>query len=292
MTMSVDEHVTMDDGVRLWVSTTGSGPPVVLCHGGPGMADYLEPVSEALTDLATVHRWDQRGAGRSGPDGPFSIERSVADLEGVRTHFGHDSWVLVGHSWGANLAILYAQRHPQRVAGIVYVCGTGLEWWPVYTRVHKENQRARLDGAMGQRLRELHGKERNDQEQHEYEWLYLLTEFADRDRAPELASLVHDHDRRYPVNQEANRAINADLRSLAIDEQREACRRIAVPVLVVDCLGDPRPPAANDSLVAALPVARRMALDGCGHFPWLEDPDAFQALVRPFVAEVLVGSHL
>ena len=273
MMTPTEARVAVDDGVRLWVSTTGRGPPVVLCHGGPGMADYLEPVSEMLADVATVHRWDQRGAGRSDPEGPFSIARSVADLEALRTYFGHERWVLVGHSWGANLAILYGQRHPERVAGIVYVCGTGLEWWPVYRQLHKQNQRARLDGTV------------SDGEQQEYGWLYLLTEFADRARAPHLAAPIDAHNRRYPVNRKANKAINAELKSLTLEQQQAACGRLRAPVLVVDCPGDPRPLGANDSLVEGLPVARRVALPGCGHFPWLEDPNAFAALVRAFVAE-------
>ncbi len=72
-----------------------------------------------------------------------------------------------------------------------------------------------------------------------------------------------------------------------MDEQREACGRIRAPVLVVECLGDPRPRAANDSLVEALPSVRRATLGRCGHFPWLEDDVAFAGLVRPFVTEVL-----
>jgi proline iminopeptidase len=115
-----------DDGVALWYQRVGEGPPVVFCHGGPGIADYLEPVQQIVADMVTVYRWDQRGSGRSDPAGPFTIARFVAHLEALRTHVGHEQWTLLGHSWGANLAIHYAQAHPARVRGIVYLCGTGL----------------------------------------------------------------------------------------------------------------------------------------------------------------------
>jgi proline iminopeptidase len=130
------------DGAVLWTSTSGSGRPVVLCHGGPGMADYLEPVAALLDDLVLVHRWDQRGAGRSDHVGPFSVARCVADLEELRRHFGHDRWVVVGHSWGANLAIHYAQAHPERVTAVAYLCGTGLEWIN-YRAEHEHNEAVR-----------------------------------------------------------------------------------------------------------------------------------------------------
>jgi proline iminopeptidase len=54
------------DGARLWTARAGAGPPVVLCHGGPGLCDNLAPVSDLVEDIATVYRFDQRGCGRSG----------------------------------------------------------------------------------------------------------------------------------------------------------------------------------------------------------------------------------
>ncbi|WP_308038384.1 hypothetical protein [Streptomyces sp. PSKA30] len=53
--------VTTDDGVRLWASRSGTGTPLVPCHGGPGLWDMFEDVAELLADLATLHRWPCRG---------------------------------------------------------------------------------------------------------------------------------------------------------------------------------------------------------------------------------------
>ena len=105
----VQALVPMDDGVRVWTATGGSGAvPVVLCHGGAGLWDYLEPVAAHLMPIARVHRWEQRGCGRSDRVGPYSIARCIADLEALRRHFGHERWLVVGHSWGAGLALRYA----------------------------------------------------------------------------------------------------------------------------------------------------------------------------------------
>src|SRR4051812_29840353 len=100
----IEERVPMDDGVALWTAAGGSGPvPVVLCHGGPGLWDYLQPVAESLSAVAQVLRWEQRGCGRSDRVGPYSVARYLADLEALRRHFGHRRWLLLGHSWGAGL---------------------------------------------------------------------------------------------------------------------------------------------------------------------------------------------
>ncbi|WP_327727683.1 alpha/beta fold hydrolase [Streptomyces sp. NBC_00487] len=73
-----------------------------------------------LDDRATVVRWDQRGCGRPERGaGPWTTERFVADLDAVRQHFALDRPVLLGHSWGAQLALSYAPAHPERVGGLV-----------------------------------------------------------------------------------------------------------------------------------------------------------------------------
>lgn len=68
MSPVVEERVAVG-GAPLWTATSGTSPPLVLAHGGPGMWDYLESVARMVDDLVTVHRYDQRGCGRS-PAGP------------------------------------------------------------------------------------------------------------------------------------------------------------------------------------------------------------------------------
>ena len=80
--MAGAERVTMvevDDGCRLWTSASGDGEALVCCHGGPGLWDMFGDFGGLLGDLATVHRWDQRGCGRSERRGPYSLATSVAD---------------------------------------------------------------------------------------------------------------------------------------------------------------------------------------------------------------------
>lgn len=133
---------------------------------------------------------------------------------------------------------------------------------------------------------ELRARVRDAEEQREFEGLYLLTEFADSEQAPGLAALIRDHDQRFPRNVVANADINRELKSLRLDEQQTACGMVGAPVLVVSSVEDPRPIAATDSLVQALPDARRVELPRCGHFPWLEQPGPFRRVVRSFLSEL------
>jgi proline iminopeptidase len=87
--MSIQQIVPVS-GARLWTVQQGTGPGLVLCHGGPGLRDYLSPVAAMLSDLCTVHRYDQRACGRSDGGGAHTVERNIADLEGLREHWGRN----------------------------------------------------------------------------------------------------------------------------------------------------------------------------------------------------------
>jgi len=117
-------HLPVGDGHRIWVSCHGdpAGLPVVLLHGGPGSGCQLDQL--ALFDLTQmfVILVDQRGAGASLPHRDRSANTTghlVADLDLLRRHLGLSRWMLVGGSWGATLALAYAQANPERVSAIV-----------------------------------------------------------------------------------------------------------------------------------------------------------------------------
>ena len=112
------------DGHEIHVETVGraDGVPAVYLHGGPGSG--CQPDHRRLFDPERFHAvlFDQRGAGRSRPKGRFehnTLPHLIADMERIREKFGFERWMIVGGSWGATLALAYAQAHPDRVTGIV-----------------------------------------------------------------------------------------------------------------------------------------------------------------------------
>ncbi|TCN44552.1 alpha/beta hydrolase family protein [Kribbella orskensis] len=123
------EFVALPDGTRLRTWTTGTAtarPPVILVHGGPGLWDYLEPAAALLGDLTVVHRFDQRGCGGSDPSDEQTLQRLCDDIDELRRHWGHEQVVVIGHSFGATLALSYAAACPSRVARVGYLSGVGL----------------------------------------------------------------------------------------------------------------------------------------------------------------------
>lgn len=135
-------NFVISNGVSIWTIQTGQGFPVMLCNGGPGCCDYLEPVAQMLDDKASVIRFEQRGCGRSEAVPPYDVETCLTDLENIRTFYNAEQWIIGGHSWGADLALFYALEYTSRVAGLICISGGRIhndrEWHKEYERGKKE----------------------------------------------------------------------------------------------------------------------------------------------------------
>ncbi|WP_037313156.1 prolyl aminopeptidase [Ruegeria halocynthiae] len=167
--------VDVGDGHRIYMEQCGNpdGIPVVVLHGGPGggcspaMRRYFDP------NVFRVILFDQRGCGRSRPHASVTDNTTwhlVADIERLRTLLDIDDWTVFGGSWGATLALIYAQAHPDRVNRLVlrgvflatqaeldwfYGGGAGKFWpeqWAKFTSLLTEGELTDAIGAYNRRL--------------------------------------------------------------------------------------------------------------------------------------------
>lgn len=117
-------RMPVDHGHLLYVEECGnpSGLPVLFLHGGPGSG--CKPQHRAFFDPLRYRAilLDQRGAGRSTPQGGLranTTQHLLDDMEKLRLHLQVERWLLFGGSWGAALALAYAQKHPDCVHGLI-----------------------------------------------------------------------------------------------------------------------------------------------------------------------------
>ncbi len=117
--------------------------------------------------------FDQRGCGRSRPHASVEANTTwhlVADIEAIRTTLGIDKWMVFGGSWGATLALIYAQAHPDRALHLIlrgvflmtkaeitwfYGGGAGAFWpdlWRAFAEAIPQDERGDLVGAYHKRL--------------------------------------------------------------------------------------------------------------------------------------------
>ncbi|MDP5308345.1 prolyl aminopeptidase [Paracoccus spongiarum] len=112
------------DGHSLYVEQGGrpDGRAVLVLHGGPGGG--CSPFMRRFFDPSHYRSvlFDQRGCGRSRPTASVeanTTQHLIADIERIRHELGIEDWLLFGGSWGATLALAYAESHPARVSGLV-----------------------------------------------------------------------------------------------------------------------------------------------------------------------------
>jgi proline iminopeptidase len=260
------------DGAQLFSLEVGDGPDVaVLLHGGPGAShDYLRPQLDALAEPGRrrLFYYDQRGGGRSPLDPgvkPGGFQTHVADLEAIRLHLRREKLVLVGYSWGALLAMLYAIEHPSRVEKLALISPA-----PAAAR-ERAAMKERMALAMQRPAVEEMRRTLDPSDRRARFALAVSSYFVDPRRALELTPFV--------VKQAVEDAI---WRSLGDYDLRPALRGLDLPSLVVHGLDDVIPVetarATADALGAGL-----VTLPACGHVPYVEAPAPLFAALGHFL---------
>lgn len=253
-----------------------SGPPVVVLHGGPGAPGYMAPVARGLASAFRVLEPFQRGSSRE----PLTVARHVQDLHALvsRREDGDVRPALVGHSWGAMLALAYAAAHPRHAASLVLIgCGT-------------------FDPAARDRLRAVREERMNDVLRARLRG--LPEEFPDPDerlrRFGNLTLPLYSYEP--PTCELDVEACDARAHHESWEDmvrlQEEgvypaAFAGIDAPVIMLHGAFDPHPGRLiRASLAPHLPQLEYHEWDRCGHYPWLERGarDAFFAFLGEWLA--------
>lgn len=109
---------------QIYVEECGNphGLPVVFLHGGPGSGCRPQHRCYFDPEIYRIILFDQRGCGRSLPHGELENNTSqflIADMEKIRQQLDIEQWLIFGGSWGATLALIYAQQHPDKVLAMI-----------------------------------------------------------------------------------------------------------------------------------------------------------------------------
>ena len=273
------EFTTRDDGPLVAGLRAGSGPPVLLLHGGPGLGfDYLRELADELAQENDVAWYQQRGLSPSGAEGPFTVATDVGDARRVLDALAWDKAYIVGHSWGGHLALHVAEALPERLFGVLAVDPLGSVGdgrWPEFD----EEIFRRTPEEMRARARELdelitEGAADNELELEQMRLVWPAY-FADPLRAPPMPELRMASE----CSSQMHRSILEELPAL-----EAGLPRIRVPVGFVHGSRSPMPVAASTDAADRIPDAWVEVVDGAGHFVWVEAPGAVRASLRRLTA--------
>ena len=277
---------------RLYLREVGHGPPIVILHGGPDFDhEYLLPAFDRLADAFRLVYYDQRGRGRSfagqDPQG-ITIATEIDDLDRVVAWTGGGSVVLLGHSWGGLLATEYAIRHPDRVSHLILlnsapVSHTGMlglrEALAASRSPEHTARRAELLADPAYRSGDI-----------EADAEYYRIHFANALRRPEQLDQVIRQLRVGFTSEGIVAARRFEERLYAQTWSRPdydlipELARAGVPSLLIHGDTDIVPLEAIRVIARGVPGSRLVVLADCGHFAYLEQPEAVRSAITEFLS--------
>ena len=248
-----------------------SGPAIVLINGLGGLRQAWYTQVQVFNKTHRVLSYNHRGIGGSElPDSPATCHDFARDLLGLLNHVGIYRAVLVGASFGGRVAQEFAIAWPGRVVGLVLVGTSG------GGAGHTPGDPGAL--ALLQRSAEL----------TEEEWLHgliphLFGPAYRQQQGPRMVRLA----RWWTAHPQSPTAIARQWQAMGRFDRWDELSEIQTPCLVIHGDADTMsPPINGERLAARIPSARLARLEGLGHSPNIEDPEAFEALLRDFLDEI------
>jgi len=281
------------DNTSLYVRVVGKGQPVIVLHGGPDFDhSYLLPDLDRLSDQFRLIYYDQRGRGKSADHvnpNDVTLMSDLNDLDRVRQHFGLNSVALLGHSWGAVLALEYALRHPTRVSHIILMNPAPVSAVDLaaFRKIYVEKLGADMDRQ--QTIKASSAYQAGDPDAviaryrihfkpslaraEDYEKLMVRMQAAFRSQGSEgivKARAVEDR-------------LMLDTWQVPGYDLTPKIRSLRIPTLVIAGDHDFFPIEVAAHISEAIPNAQLVTMKNCGHFAYLECPgDVRKAFVGFF----------
>ena len=281
-------HISVPGG-RVWYQRVGSGPktPLLLLHGGPGAGhDYMLRMA-ALADERPVIFYDQLGTGRS--DAPpedrwYHLPRFVTEVDAVRQALGLERIVLLGHSWGSMLAIEYlVTGHGHGVEKLILA--GALASVPQAVAGMNRLLDALPDGG-GARIRALDAAGQRDSAEYQRltQLFYDRHVFRGKPVPPEMLAT----DRNLAASP-AYRIMNGPNEFTIVGnikdwERRRDLGAIRLPTLITTGQYDEVTLDCHQAINAGVKGSRLVIMPGCSHLTMLEQPAAYNRIVRTFMA--------
>jgi pimeloyl-ACP methyl ester carboxylesterase len=248
-----------------WVR--GSGPRLLLLHGGPGLSfDYLDSLADEIGEDYEIASYQQRGLDPSTARAPYDVPTQVGDVSKVLDALGWETATIDGHSWGGHLALHVAVGLADRLDRVLIVdplggVGDGGD------KAFQAEMLARTPEDVRLRAEELDQRAMRGEgtEDQMIESLRLLwpAYFPTWDAAPPMPEIAGSVDA-YAETWESVHTL--------LPELERALPSIRVSVGFVAGASSPMPVSASTDSAAAIPGAWVEVVEGAGHFPWYDVP--------------------
>jgi proline iminopeptidase len=281
------------DGASLYARAIGRGREIIVLHGGPDFDHaYLLPDLDRLRDGYRLVYYDQRGRGNSAEHvrpQDVTLSSEVGDLDTVRRYFRLEAPALLGHSWGAVLALEYALRHPSRVSRLILLNPAPVSAADV--AVLRKAYLERLGPEAARQQREIvagDGYQGGDPAavaaRYRIHFKPALKRPSDYEKlmATMSAQFVRQGHEGILKARAVEDRLYLDTWQAPGYDLLPKLRDLRIPTVVITGDSDFIPVEIAGRIARAIPEARFVTLAGCGHFAYLECPGQVRRALDDF----------
>ncbi|MDF1673034.1 MAG: alpha/beta fold hydrolase [Vicingaceae bacterium] len=275
------------NGVNHFIEKIGSGDPIIVLHGGPGINhDYLLPHFKTLAKNYQIIFYDQRACGKTdfpSDTSSINIETYVEDLEALRNHLKIKKIKLLGHSWGALLALKYSLKYPENLDKLILVAPAPSNS-DYFDQTFANMQQKRKDEDTKELIQTMMSKEFENRDQEAFRKVLLLgdkTNLVDQKNIEELYR---------PMTFTSDAANSLLIVSSLLertffnfDITNEGLDKINCQTLLIIGDLDNVPFLSNQAIQEGIAGCELKVLKKCAHHPYFESPKEFNKSINDFL---------
>ncbi|MFZ1678257.1 MAG: alpha/beta fold hydrolase [Saprospiraceae bacterium] len=282
-TAQTEGFVKSIDAAPIYYRTFGSGQPLLIINGGPGMnSNGFENLARKLSDHYKTIIYDQRGTGKSVlptlDSTTITMDLMIADIESLRKFFKLDKWFILGHSFGGMVASYYATKYPEHIDKMILSSSGGIDL-----------------GLLSYVNDVISSKLSAEEKDSLHYWNDKLnagdTTFAARLGRGRALAPAYLQDRKFiPVlalrltqgNGDINGLIWGDLQRINYD-CTEKLKTFDKPVLIIQGKQDIINADTAERAHKVLKNSKIVLMDHCGHYGWLDNEEVYFREINSFL---------
>lgn len=281
---SQTEEIINSGNSKLHYKTFGTGNPVLIINGGPGM--NCEGFAYIAQELAKMNYqtiiYDQRGTGKSTVgkinSETITMDLMVNDIENLRKHLKIEKWIILGHSFGGIMAAYYTTKHPETIDKLIFSSSGGINMkFMSYVQQRLNNNLTDIQkDSLGYYQNKLNRGD-NSAETSNLRAKYLANAYVyDKSKAKIIAPRLTQ------TNFEVNQLVFSDLRKIKFN-CADSFTKFKPKVLVLQGKNDIISTETAQEIAVAFPNSKLVLMENCGHYGWLDAPEIYFKSIDNFL---------
>lgn len=285
-TIEFVEEVVNINGVDHYIKKIGTGEPLIVLHGGPGLFhNYLVPHFEKLSKKHQIIFYDQRGCGQTAfptDTSTISLEKYVSDLESIRNHLKLNQLSLIAHSWGSVIALNYGKHYPEHLERLVLIspAPTTTEF---FDATFSNMQKKRKEEDTKELVQLMMSKNYEKKDGKTFKKALTLGDKINLNNPDNIEQLYA------PMSFDETTAnhlllVNSMMEHLFFEyDAKQDIKAIECPTLIVYGASDNVPLASAEYIKDNIENAQVSVIKNACHYPFFESPEEFNVALDHFL---------